>query len=159
MQMSIIAYARYFANIKNANSLEIDEKTSEPVISLQEEQKKRVGLGGTMRLGKWKAELKPNTYIRKIYGSEQIYERHRHRWEVNNKYIPVLEENGLVFSGYSPESNLVEFIELPEDKHIFFIGTQAHPEYKSRPMTPHPLYKEFIKKSYQNKNTRSKVST
>lgn len=159
MQMSIIAFARYFANIKNANSLEIDENTPEPVISLQEDQKKRVGLGGTMRLGKWKANLKPNTYIRKIYGTDIVFERHRHRWEVNNEYVKRLEEKGLVFSGYSPESDLVEFIELPEDKHIFFIGTQAHPEYKSRPMNPHPLYKEFIKKSYQYKNQRKGSST
>ena len=151
MQMSIIAYARYFAGLQNANSLEIDENTPDPVISLQEEQKKRIGLGGTMRLGRWKAELKPNTYISKIYGTNTVYERHRHRWEVNNKYIHLLEEKGLIFSGYSPESNLVEFIELPEDKHIFFVGTQAHPEYKSRPMNPHPLYKEFIKKAYENK--------
>ena len=151
MQMAIIAYARYFANIPEANSLELDENTPEPVISLQEDQKKRVGLGGTMRLGKWKAELKPGSYIKKIYGLDQIFERHRHRWEVNNEYIPALEKTGLVFSGFSPESNLVEFIELPEDKHIFFVGTQAHPEYKSRPTNPHPLYKEFIKKAYEHK--------
>ena len=80
-----------------------------------------------------------------------MYERHRHRWEVNNEYIPIMEQKGLIFSGYSTESHLVEFIELPEDKHIFFIGTQAHPEYKSRPMNPHPLYKEFIKKAYEYK--------
>ena len=115
---------------------------------------KRVGLGGTMRLGKWKAVLKPESYVHKIYGSTEIYERHRHRWEVNNEYIPALEAKGLVFSGYSPESNLVEFIELPESKHIFFVGTQAHPEYKSRPTNPHPLYKEFIKKSYEYKKKK-----
>ncbi len=154
MQMAIIAYARYYANIKDANSLELDEKTTEPVISLQQEQKKRIGLGGTMRLGKWKAELKPGSYVSKIYGCNTVFERHRHRWEVNNSYIPVLEEKGLIFSGYSPESNLVEFIELPENEHIFFVGTQAHPEYKSRPSTPHPLYKEFIKKSYENKKKK-----
>ncbi len=157
MQMSIIAYARYFAGISDANSLESDEKTPNPVISLQEEQKKRVGLGGTMRLGKWKADLKPDSYVRKIYGVDQVYERHRHRWEVNNEYIKVLEDNGLVFSGYSPESNLVEFIELPEDKHMFFVGTQAHPEYKSRPTNPHPLYKEFITKAYLNKRKRLNI--
>ena len=156
MQMAVIAFARYYCNLKDAHSLEIDEKTPNPVISLEEDQKKRLGLGGTMRLGKWKADLKPNTYVKKIYGTDQVYERHRHRWEVNNEYIPIMEQNGLIFSGYSTESHLVEFIELPEDKHIFFIGTQAHPEYKSRPMNPHPLYKEFIKKAYEYKLAKKK---
>jgi CTP synthase len=150
MQMATVAFARYRANLKDANSLEIENKTTHPIITLQEDQKRRAGLGGTMRLGAWKAKLKSNTYISKIYGSkDEVSERHRHRWEVNSEFIPTLEEKGLVFSGFSSDTNLVEFIELPEDEHIFFIGTQAHPEFKSRPMKPHPLYVEFIKKCYQ----------
>ena len=155
MQMATVAYARYFAGLNQANSKEIDENTPYPIISLQEQQKKEAGMGGTMRLGSWKAQLKKDSYISAIYGNQEfIFERHRHRWEVNGEYIPLLEKNGLIFSGYSPETKLVEFIELPKENHIFFIGTQAHPEYKSRPMKPHPIYKEFIKKSNEYKLKR-----
>lgn len=149
MQLATVAYARRYAQLDGANSVELDDQTPHPIISLQEEQKKRVGLGGTMRLGSWEARLKEGSYVREIYeGEEVIRERHRHRWEVNNDYIPQLEQAGLVFSGFAPDTDLVEFVELPRESHPFFVGTQAHPEFRSRPMRPHPLYVEFIKQSY-----------
>jgi len=102
-------------------------------------------LGGTMRLGSYPAKLKPGTIIHRAYGEEVIYERHRHRYEVSDKYRRRLEESGLICSGTSPDDRLVEFIELPEDQHPFFAATQAHPEFKSRPDRPHPLFAAFIK--------------
>ena len=107
-----------------------------------------------MRLGAWTAVLKRNSIVHKIYGKEKISERHRHRYEVNPKYIEVLEKSGLVFSGISPDGILMEFIELPE--HRFFVATQAHPEFKSRPTKPHPLFVAFLKACKELKNGRKK---
>lgn len=143
MQLAVVEFARNVCGLKGANSTEIDPNTPHPVIDLLPEQKKIDKLGGTMRLGAWPAILKAGTLVRKIYGKEKIIERHRHRYELNPKYIDILEENGLVLSGISPKANLVEFIELPN--HPFFVGTQAHPEFKSRPLNPAPLFREFLK--------------
>ncbi len=149
MQLACIEFARNVCLIKKANSMEFNEK-AEPVIDMMLEQKKLIKenrYGGTMRLGAYNCKLKPATISRKAYGSEIISERHRHRYELNNKYKEILEKRGLVFSGINPEKDLVEIVELPKEKHPFFVGTQFHPEFKSTPLTPHPLFREFIKAS------------
>jgi CTP synthase len=142
MQMSVIALARR-AGLKNANSTEFDPKTPHPVISTMAEQIGKEFTGGTMRLGNYEAVLARGTIARKLYGQERVIERHRHRYEVNNTYRDKFEKWGLVISGTSPEGKLVEMIEAID--HPFFIGTQAHPEFRSRPNRSHPLYSGFIK--------------
>lgn len=143
LQCAVIEYARDVAGLKDANSIELDEKTPYPVISLMEEQKKIKNMGGTMRLGAYPCVLKEGTLARKVYGKKEISERHRHRYEVNDEFIPQLEAAGLVFSGMSPDGVLVEMIELKD--HPYFIATQAHPEFKSRPNRPHPLFDHLIR--------------
>jgi CTP synthase len=108
-------------------------------------QRDIVAKGGTMRLGSYPAKLRAGTLVREVYGQEVVYERHRHRYEVNNAYRGRLEEHGLVCSGTSPDDRLVEFIELPPDRHPYFVATQAHPEFKSRPDRPHPLFAAFVR--------------
>lgn len=134
--------------------MEFDEK-AEPVIDMMLEQKaliKENRYGGTMRLGAYNCQLKPGTISRKAYGAEIISERHRHRYELNNKYKEILEKNGLVISGINPEKNLVEIVELSKNPsagsgqgHPFFVATQFHPEFKSNPLEPHSLFREFIR--------------
>ncbi|HEY5549882.1 MAG TPA: CTP synthase [Candidatus Saccharimonadales bacterium] len=141
MQMSVIAMARR-AGLSKANSTEFDAKTPHPVISTMAEQVGKENTGGTMRLGDYEAVLARGTLARKLYGQESILERHRHRYEVNNSYRDQFEKWGLTISGTSPDGTLVEMIESPN--HPFFIGTQAHPEFRSRPNRPHPLYSGFI---------------
>jgi CTP synthase len=143
MQMAIIEYARNVLGMSNANSTEMDEATPHPVIDLMEAQKTVTNKGGTMRLGSWDCELKDGTLIKKIYGKDVISERHRHRYEYNNKYKEQLEKAGMVSSGTNPQTDLVETIELPE--HPWFIGVQYHPEYKSTVATPHPLFVDFVR--------------
>jgi len=146
LQLATIEYARNVAKIKNANSTEIDPKTPDPIIDILPEQKENLSqgnLGGSMRLGGYPCELKRGTLARKAYGQDLIMERHRHRFEVNNIYRETLEKKGLIFSGVNPEKNLVEILELKN--HPFFLATQFHPEFKSRPLSPHPLFVEFIK--------------
>jgi CTP synthase len=142
MQMSVIAMARR-AGLKQANSTEFDSRTTEPVISTMAEQIGKENTGGTMRLGDYPCVLARGTKARKIYGAEKIIERHRHRYEVNNTYRNQYTDWGLVISGTSPDGSLVEMVEAPA--HPFFVGTQAHPELRSRPNRPHPLYTAFIK--------------
>jgi CTP synthase len=142
MQMSVIALAR-LAGLSQANSTEFDRDTPDPVISTMAEQVGKENTGGTMRLGDYPCVLERGTKARKIYGSEQVIERHRHRYEVNNAYRDQYEQWGLKISGRSPDGSLVEMVEAPG--HPFFIGTQAHPELKSRPNRPHPLYTAFVK--------------
>ena len=158
MQMAIIEFARNKLNIKNAGSTELDKKCY-PVIGLIHEWNKNgkvfmgteKNLGGTMRLGLYTAKLKNNSAIKKIYKSNEIKERHRHRYEVNNNQKSKFEKKGLIFSGMSPDNKLPEIIELKN--HPWFIGVQFHPEFKSRPLSPHPLFKSFIKasKNYHGK--------
>ena len=146
LQLSVIEFARNVAGIKDATSREFDKNAKNPVIGVMEEQKsliKEKKYGGTMRLGSYDCQLKPKTISRKAYGADNITERHRHRYEVNNNYRKILEEKGMVMAGINPNKNLVEIIELPG--HPFFVGTQFHPEFKSRPLSPHPLFREFIK--------------
>lgn len=143
MQLAIIEFARDVCRLKGANSTEFDKKTSHPVISLLEEQKKIKMKGGTMRLGAYLAKIKRGTKTFTAYRKRIIYERHRHRYEFNNQYRKIFEKNGLVFSGIYPEKNLVEIIELKI--HPWFIACQSHPEFKSKPDRAHPLFREFIK--------------
>ncbi|MEX2100767.1 MAG: CTP synthase [Acidimicrobiia bacterium] len=143
MQCAVIEYARNECGLAGANSSEFDTRTPHPVIDLMDEQRDVVDKGGTMRLGVYPAKLMPGSIVQKTYGEEVVYERHRHRYEVNNKYRAKLEEAGLVCSGTSPDEHLVEFVELPD--HPFFVGTQAHPEFKSRPNRAHPLFAAFVR--------------
>ncbi len=148
MQLATVEFARNVAGLKKAQTTEIDSKTEEPVIDILEEQKNNLSLknyGGTMRLGAYPAILKTGTITHKAYKTNKISERHRHRYEVNPKFVKLLEDKGLVFSGYSPDKKLMEIMELPREVHPFFLGTQFHPEFKSRPLAPHPLFMEFIK--------------
>jgi CTP synthase len=142
MQTATIEFARNVCQLTGANSTEMDPDTPYPVIDYLPEQYKGIKMGGTLRLGLYNCELKPNTLAYKIYQKSLIKERHRHRYEFNDKYKKQLEECGLVFSGINPETGLAEIIELPD--HKFFIGTQFHPEFLSRPQRPHPLFRDFI---------------
>ena len=142
MQCAVIEYARHVLGLKDANSKEFSEECENPVIDLMLEQKDVTAYGGTMRLGQYECHLKKNSIARKAYGSDVIFERHRHRYEVNNAYIEDLEKAGLIFSGKSPNGKLMEVIELP--KNDWFVASQFHPEFKSRPERPHPLFKGLI---------------
>jgi CTP synthase len=142
MQVAVAEFARHVAGMDGANSTEFDPETPFPVIDLLPEQKEVRDLGGTMRLGADPVKLHDDTQIREIYGEPVIYERHRHRYEVNNHLRKRLEHAGLVCSGTSPDDRLVEAIELPG--HPFFVASQYHPEFKSRPLRPQPLFREFV---------------
>jgi CTP synthase len=142
MQVAVSEFARHVAGMDGANSTEFDPETPYPVIDLLPEQKEVRDLGGTMRLGADPVKLHDATRAREIYGEAVIYERHRHRYEVNNHLRRHLEAAGLVCSGTSPDDRLVEIVELPE--HPFFVASQFHPEFKSRPLRPQPLFREFV---------------
>jgi len=148
LQCMVIEYAREVSGLTQAGSTEFDPDCPEPVIATMEEQKQIVGgegdLGGTMRLGLYPAELAEGTVVRAAYGAASIQERHRHRYEVNNAYRDQLEEAGLVFSGTNTELGLVEFVELPREVHPYYVSTQAHPELRSRPTRPHPLFAGLV---------------
>ena len=148
MQIACIEFARNACKLKNANTSEINKSTEHPVIDIMPEQKKNLkerNFGATMRLGAYPAKLKNGTIASNAYKSSEISERHRHRWEVNPDYVEILQEKGLVFSGTSPNGRLMEIIELPKSKHPFFVATQFHPEFRSRPLSPHPLFRAFVK--------------
>ena len=148
LQCMVIEASRNLAGLKDANSAEFDDKTSNPVISTMSEQIDIVAgngqMGATMRLGLYKADLLPGSLVAGVYGALQVSERHRHRYEVNNKYRDQIKSTGMVFSGLSPDKNLVEFVELPKNIHPYYVGTQAHPEFLSRPTRPHPLFAGLI---------------
>jgi CTP synthase len=144
LQLAVVEFARNVCGMQGANTTEIDPNTKYKVIDILPEQKNVSSKGGTMRLGAYKAVLKDGTIVRKLYGSAEAFERHRHRYEVNPEYHQQILEKGLVFSGTSPDGKLVEFIELPESKHKFFVGTQAHPEFKSSLLRPGPLFRGFV---------------
>jgi len=148
MQLMVVEAARHVAGLKDANTTEINKDTPYPVIDIMPEQKKHMAkgaYGATMRLGAYPAHLKKGTIARNAYGAEIISERHRHRYEVNPEYIAQIEKAGLVFSGASPDGVLMEIAELPRKVHPFFLGTQFHPEFQARPLSPHPLFTEFLK--------------
>jgi CTP synthase len=144
MQVAVAEFARSVAGMAGANSTEFDLETPFPVIDLLPEQKEIADMGGTMRLGADPVKLHESTRVRALYGEAVIYERHRHRYEVNNHLRRRLEGAGLICSGTSPDERLVEAIELPADRHPFFVASQYHPEFKSRPERPAPLFREFV---------------
>ena len=153
MQVAIIEFARNVCLMHDAHSIELDPKTTHPVIALMPDQDEEGDIGGTLRLGSYPCVLDVNSKAYRLYGEETIQERHRHRYEVNNDYRTVLTENGLLLSGMSPDRRIVEMIEVPE--HPWFIATQAHPELKSRPNRPHPLFRGFVEAalSFQTSST------
>jgi CTP synthase len=149
MQMAVIEYARTILGFSDANSTEMNPATTHPVIDLMEEQKNITDKGGTMRLGSWNCTLQPGSLAHKIYGTAQISERHRHRYEFNGQYLDALQQAGLKASGTNPETGLVEIVEI--ENHPFFIGVQYHPEYKSTVANPHPLFVRFVAAAVQTK--------
>lgn len=153
MQVAIIEFARNVCMMHDAHSIELDPKTTHPVIALMPDQDEEGDIGGTLRLGSYPCVLDVNSKAYRLYGEETIQERHRHRYEVNNDYRTVLTENGLLLSGMSPDRRIVEMIEVPD--HPWFIATQAHPELKSRPNRPHPLFRGFVEAalSFQTSST------
>lgn len=160
MQIAVIEFARHVLGLKNSNSTEIDLNAVHPVIHIMPEQEKRMlkkEYGGTMRLGSWACVLKPGSKAAKAYGVTRIEERHRHRYEFNNKYRKQLEAKGMIISGVTADNQLVEIIELSQ--HPFFVGVQFHPEFKSRPLRPGPLFKEFIKSALASRQTSKTIKT
>ncbi len=153
MQMAIVSFSRHVLGYRDANSSELNPETTHPVIDLMPEQEDVTDLGGTMRLGSYPCRLKADSRISRLYGTIEIHERHRHRYEVNNEYRERLEEAGMSLSGLSPDGHIVETIELRE--HPFYIGTQAHPEFKSRPNNAHPLFAGLVEAALQRKHTKS----
>ena len=155
MQLAVIEYARNVLGFKDATSREIDPKSKHLIIDIMEGQKENMekgNMGGSMRLGAYGAVLEKGSIARNAYGEDKIVERHRHRFEVNPEYVSQLEAKGLVFSGKSPDGKLMEIAELPTSVHPFFLGTQFHPEFEARPLSPHPIFNAFIKAA----NARSK---
>ena len=144
MQMCVVEFARNVLGFKDAESTEVNPDTKHPVIDMMEDQKKTTMKGGTMRLGAYDCEIIKDTLAYKIYGCKLISERHRHRYEFNAKYADDFKKAGLIASGHNPQTGLTEIVELPQSVHPFFIGSQFHPEYKSTPENPHPLFKAFI---------------
>ena len=147
MQLMVVEFARHIADLKGAHTTEANPKTPYNVIDILPEQKEKLrqkDYGGSMRLGAYEALVKKGTIAYSAYGKDKISERHRHRYEVNPDFIKQLEEKGIVFSCQSPNGKLMEIAELPESVHPFFVGAQFHPEFKSRPLDPHPLFLKFI---------------
>ncbi|MBU6243232.1 MAG: gamma-glutamyl-gamma-aminobutyrate hydrolase family protein, partial [Acidobacteria bacterium] len=153
LQCMVIESARNMAGISAANSAEFDPSGNTHVISTMADQREIVAgagdMGGSMRLGMYLAKFDKGSIVAEVYGALEASERHRHRYEVNNSYRKQIADSGLIFSGLSPDGNLVEYVELPRDKHPFYVGTQAHPEFRSRPTRPHPLFVGLIKAAVQ----------
>ena len=149
MQLSIVEFARDVVGYRDAHSIELDPSTTHPVISLMSDQEGVTDIGGTLRLGSYPCKLDKNSKAYELYGEELIHERHRHRYEVNNDFRKVLTDNGMMLSGISPDGRIIEMVEIPS--HPFFIATQAHPELKSRPNRPHPLFLGFVEAALNNK--------
>ena len=156
MQVMCIEFARHILNSDEPNSTEFDSQTEHPVISLMADQHDLSNMGGTMRLGAYPCQLVPETKAAEAYGETAVSERHRHRWEFNNSYRELFQENGMTFSGISPDNRLVEIAELVD--HPFMLGSQFHPEFKSRPNRPHPLFKQFLATAVQHQEQRQLVA-
>ena len=154
LQMAIIEYGRNVLGLAGANSLEFDEATPHPVVTLMEAQRGVAEKGGTMRLGTYACRLEKGTKARELYAQDLIQERHRHRFEFNNAYRDKYESGGMVVSGTNPELGLVEMIELPN--HPYFVGCQFHPEFKSKPFKPHPLFAGFVKAAMAWRDARAR---
>jgi CTP synthase len=157
LQCAVIEFARNVCGLRDAHSSEFDSRTSNPVIDLMEDQKSKSDKGGTMRLGSYPCAIKPDTIAEKCYEARMIGERHRHRWEFNNRYRQILTSKGLVISGTSPDDRLVEIIEIKN--HPYFIAVQFHPELKSRPNRPHPLFKALVKAALDHKRSTALESS
>ena len=145
LQVAVAEFARHVCCMEDANSTEFAPRCAHPVIDLMPDQEHIDEKGGTMRLGAYPCKVLAGTLARDAYGSELVYERHRHRYEVNNAFRERLSKSGLVISGLSPDDRLVEMVELPRDVHPWFVASQAHPEFKSRPNQPAPLFREFVR--------------
>ena len=158
LQSMVIEFARDVMKLEDANSSEFEPKCKNPVIATMQEQKAIVAghgdMGHTMRLGSYPAELVKDSLVARLYGTTHVTERHRHRYEVNVSYKDRLREAGLIISGQSPDGELTEFIELPQEVHPFYVGTQAHPEFKSRPTRPHPLFIGLVKAALEHERIR-----
>ena len=157
MQLMVVEYARNVLKLKDASTTEVKKTCTDPVVDVMLEQKKHLAdnkYGGTMRLGSYPCYLKKGTLARSAYKKELVEERHRHRYEINSKYIKTLEDAGLVFSGTSPDGVLMEIAELPRDKHPFMLGTQFHPEFQARPLSPHPLFTAFLSAAISRKRRK-----
>jgi CTP synthase len=157
LQMAVVEYARNVLGLPAANSTEFDPTSEHPVVTLMESQVNVAEKGGTMRLGSYRCALGPQSLARVLYGEDQVDERHRHRYEVNNAYRVRLEQGGLSISGVNPDLDLVEMIELPTKAHPFFIGCQAHPEFKSKPFAPHPLFAGFVRAGLSHRDERRRL--
>jgi CTP synthase len=142
MQVATIEFARNVCGLTHANSTEFDMQTPDPVISLLDEQREVTNKGASMRLGTWPTKIVDGTLGRQVYGTSEIFERHRHRYEFNMKYLDLMTSKGFVVAGTSPDGSLVELIELRD--HPWFLACQYHPEFKSKPNSPHPMFKGFI---------------
>jgi len=151
MQMAVVEFARSICGIQDAHTSEFAPDTPNPVVDMMEGQKTIRDKGGTMRLGAYPCLLKSGTLAHSAYNSDEISERHRHRYEVNNRYHETFTKNGLILSGISPDGKLVEMIEIKN--HPWFVGCQFHPEFKSTPLNPHPLFRDFIKVAMEYKSS------
>jgi CTP synthase len=156
MQCAVIEFARNVCGLNYAHSTEFEESTPEPVIDLMESQKSVLQKGGSMRLGAYPCIIKKDSLAYKAYASTEISERHRHRFEFNNRYRGIFERKGMIFSGICPRGDLVEIIELDQKLHPWFVGVQFHPEFKSKPLSTHPLFRDFIKASIDYSYCKSK---
>jgi CTP synthase len=146
MQVMCVEFARNVLGLAEANSTEFNPKTPHPIISLMPDQQGIADLGGTMRLGLWPCLLQPETHAARAYAPDPMAkERHRHRWEFNNRYRTTFTQAGMIFSGLSPDGRLVEIAELAPTRHPWMLGTQFHPEFRSRPNRPHPLFRAFLR--------------
>ena len=152
LQCAVVEFSRNVLGYRDAHSSEFDPTSRHPVIDLMEDQADVEDMGGTMRLGIYPAKLADGSLAARLYGEQVIYERHRHRWEVNNRYRRELAEAGLSMSGVSPDDRLVEIVEIPD--HPYFIASQFHPEFKSRPDAPHPLFSGFVQAALEYRRSR-----
>jgi CTP synthase len=153
MQLAVLEIAKNVLNLKDASTEEINPKAKQLVIATMDEQRAKIAeadMGGTMRLGQYPAALKKGSIAQKAYKADSVLERHRHRYEVNNEFVPELEKAGVVFSGTAPDGSLMEIMELPKEDHPFFVGVQFHPELQARPLDPHPLFTAFVKAAYES---------
>jgi CTP synthase len=154
MQLAVLEFAKNVLKLKHASTEEINSRAADLVIGVMDEQREKIArgdMGGSMRLGQYPAALKPQTIAREAYKATEVLERHRHRYEVNNDYVPALEAAGVIFSGTAPDGSLMEIMELPKTDHPFFVGVQFHPELQARPLNPHPLFTAFVKAAYESK--------
>ena len=152
MQLAIIEFARNVCGLKDASSTEFETETRNPVITILPDKNNLENIGGTLRLGAYPCVLDENSKAYKVYGKKEISERHRHRYEVNNEYREILTKNGMLLSGQSPDGHIVEMVEVVD--HPYYVATQAHPEFKSRPDVPHPLFKGFVEAAVKYEENR-----